>query len=385
MAGKPDPALIVLGRRAPAVDAALAAADHVVVVAPRLPRGLREREQVSWIEADPEQLPSEDLAGTLPPLRYGAVLAAAEGTVAPAARLRTKLGLPGLTPTTAARCTDKALMKVAVREAGLRCADWVVAAGPEPGAAALIHRLGLPLVVKDRVGSGGRGTRVVHRPDEVPETLANGRMAEAFVAGREISVEAFVHRGRVVWSNCTEYVEPRAVNLLPAPPDGEAAVMEVVARAVEALGVERGLTHTELYLTEVGVVFGELAARPPGGYIMPAIGHAYGFDAWRAWVDCECGRPPATAHGAQRTVAVQVLHPGAGRVTEAQGVREARSLPGVVEASLRVRVGTLLAPRLGAGQEAGHLIVLGEDRQQALARLDRARRSIRIRVEPRTS
>ena len=33
-----------------------------------------------------------------------------------------------------------------------------------------------------------------------------------------------------------------------------------------------------------GLLFGEIALRPPGGYIMNAMHHAYGFDPWAAFV-----------------------------------------------------------------------------------------------------
>ena len=36
----------------------------------------------------------------------------------------------------------------------------------------------------------------------------------------------------------------------------------------------------EVFLGEEGPVFGEIAARPPGGYLMDLIPRAYGFDPW---------------------------------------------------------------------------------------------------------
>ncbi len=326
------------------------------------------------------------MAALIPQLRasadVAAVVATSESAVVPAARLRADLGVPGTSLAVAERCTDKVRMKDALQRDGILCAAMVRSRdGLERDA--LIHRLGLPMVVKSRASSGGRGTRIAHAAVDVPERLSPGRMAEAFVTGTEMSVELLIARGEVVFENTTEYFRPGWANIVPsAVPDGvRAAVVSVARRAAAALRLQRGIAHAEVFVRGDGdIVFGETAARPPGGHLMELIERVYGFDPWEAFLACELGEVPTVAAAPSGAAGVWLLHPGPGRVTSVEGVAEARALPGVVDLPMRVAPGDDVAPRVGVGQEIGHITVVGRDRDQVAERLVAAHSALRVRV-----
>ncbi len=156
--------------------------------------------------------------------------------------------------------------------------------------------------------------------------------------------------------------------------------------ARHALGVERGITHMETFLTPEAsgqapvAVFGEMAARPPGGHLMRLISLAYGVDAWEHVFRIECGETPELPP-APLAAAVWILHPGAGIVRRASGIEAVRECPGVVEATLRVGPGDRIAPREGTGQEVGHILVTGATAPEAEARLRAARDALRLEVD----
>ena len=310
-----------------------------------------------------------------------AVIPTTEGSVVPAARLRAHLGVDGMDVATAVRCTDKARMKTAVRAAGVACADHVTA---EEGldAGALVARLGLPMVIKARASSGGRGTRFARTRAEVPARLDDGRMAESFVHGTEMSIESFVVDGTPVFENPTEYLRPGWANVLPAalPAATWDAVRAMNRAALRALGIEHGMAHVELYLEGSRVVFGEVAARAPGGHLMPLLEHAYAFDPWEALLRIACGEPPTVRRDPVCAAAVWLFHPGPGRVARVEGVDAARAAPGVVELPLRVDVGDIVDARVGVGQEIGHVLVTGRDRDEAAARVTAARDLVTVEV-----
>ena len=323
----------------------------------------------------------DGVADRLAALAPAAVVALTERAVLPAAQIRAALGLPGLSPEAARRCADKRAMKRAARAAGLRCAD-VVEAEEGLGADALVERLGLPLVLKAAVGSGGRGTRVVRDRSEVPNQLPPGWLAESFVDGVEMSVETICADGRPLLVNPTRYLVPAWASLVPAPLGDQAeAVVAHAEAARRALGVTSGITHLELFLTDDGPVFGELAARPPGGHLMRLMALAYGVDPWEVLFRVELGERPPLPDRARQSAAVQILHPGPGTVRTVEGLDRARALPGVQEVSVRVRPGDVLAPRAGTGQEAGHVVVTGATAAQAEARLAAAVAELRLAVE----
>ena len=272
-------------------------------------------------------------------------------------------------------------MKRAARAAGLRTAD-VVEAEDGLGADALVERLGLPLVVKAAIGSGGRGTRVVHDRADVPDRLPPGWMAESFVDGVEMSVETVAAGGRALLVNPTQYLVPAWSSLAPAPlGDQREAVVAHAEAARQALGAVSGVTHLETFLTDDGPVFGEMAARPPGGHLMRLMSLAYGVDLWEVALRVAVGDVPDLPPRAGQAAAVRILHPGPGVVRAVEGVDRARSLPGVDGVSVRVRPGDRLGPREGTGQEAGHVIAVGTTPDQARERLAAAVAEVRIEVE----
>ncbi len=311
-----------------------------------------------------------------------AVVGMTERAVVPAAVVREALGQPGLGIGAARACHDKAEMKRAVHAAGLPHARWA-SIGSAARADALIDRLGLPLVIKQRASSGARGARICAQAAEVRDALRPGWIAESFVPGAEMSVESFVIDGRVVFANPTEYLVPFWANLLPArlPAVDAAAVLDLNQRAITALGITRGLTHLELFLGPDGPVFGEIAVRPPGGHLMDLLELAYGFDPWETLLCIEQEERPSLPDGARRSAGVYVLHPGAGVVRSVRGLSAARAVPGIVTLRCRARSGNVLRPRVGSGQTVGHLVAVGPDRDAVASAMVVARAHIRIRVE----
>lgn len=376
--------LLVVGLRSGAARAALELGHEVVLWAPRRP-GPRLRERLSGVVTAPLAGPGEELpAGVAAMARPDAVLATGEEAVLAAALAREHFGVPGHGVGVARRCRDKALMKSAVRAAGVQCADWVT---DEDGldARGLLERLGLPLVVKQRAGGGSRGTRVLRHAGELPDRLPAGWMAERMLRGTEMSLECLVQGGRVVWSNPTQYLVPAWANVVPAPLAAaeHGFLLELHALVVAALGIERGMTHLECFVQEDGrAVFGEIAIRPPGGHILPLVQRSYGFDPWAAVVRLELGEDPGPLPArAGLSSGVWLLHPGRGRVERIRGLDEARALPGVVQLSLRVQEGDDVDHRAGTGQEAGHIVVEGPDAGTVANRLRAAVEAFDIELE----
>jgi biotin carboxylase len=315
-----------------------------------------------------------------PGVRPAAVVGVAEGTVLAAARVREALGVDrGLSAAVAARGHDKALMKRAMVAAGVPCARAVVI-DFSTTAESLIDELGLPLVLKVPISSGGRGVRIVETREQVEASLLVGLLAEELIDGIEMSVETFMTGGTIVFRSFTRYVVPRWANVVPAdlPPDVADAVHALADRALAALGVDHGITHMEAFLTKDGPLFSEVAARPPGGRIMDLIALAYDFDPWEAALKLDLGlvvEPPSRPF---RYSGVYMLHPGAGRVESVTGVKEAREADGVVHVRCSVSAGDEVPARLGTGETVGEVRVVDSTGEGCVTKLRDAERMIRI-------
>lgn len=362
-------------------------------VRPALRAVAEQRRVVALVPADtrPPEVPEVDAVGTvdlhgperaigsaaqalLDGERPAAVVALAERTVLSAARLRADYGLPGNGPEVALRCADKLVMKRAMDAAGVPVAPWREAhAGSD--AAQLVAALGLPIVLKPRRDSGGRGQVRVEDAGALAAALADlgpsaevgtSWLAEGWVEGLEMSVETFVHAGVPCFANPTAYHVPRHASVLPAAlePDAWQSVRDFAARALRAAGVERGITHLELFQKGSALVFGELAIRPPGGRLMKLLERAWGFDPWEAVLRLELGEPVTFPHRPRRAAGAWVLHPGTCTLRAVRGLEAAQAVPGVRRVSLKL--GDEGPPwhipeRLGSGQDLGAIYAEGPD------------------------
>ncbi len=314
-----------------------------------------------------------------------AVIALTESAVSVAAALRARWRLPGVDTRTAHVCRDKFAMKRAARSHGITCADFA-RVGTRTSASNLVQRLGLPLVLKPVDSSGSRGTVNARTFTDVEQNLEAGLLAEAYVHGLEMSVESFVHDGRVVFANPTEYLLPLWANVVPASLS-ESTLTEVLdlnQRVINSFQIQRGMTHLELFLTSGGPVFGEIALRPPGGYLMDLIERSYGFDPWQCLLDIELGSLPQLVSTARNFNGVWLLHPGQGRVRRVAGCELAQRVSGVELVECHVKAGSLLRPREGSGQSVGRIVASGGSRKDVVNALQLSRRSIVLEVDAPT-
>ncbi len=280
------------------------------------------------------------------------------------ALLAERLALPYHSPATVRLLTDKAAQRRCLREAGIpqarshrldRAAQW-------PEAVAVT---GLPAVLKPVRGEGSRNTYLVQAPDEGRE-LAEALLSDAetalvleeFLAGRSelpfgdyVSVECLVQDGEVRVLAVTG--KPALLppfretgqfwpSHLPAPE--VAALGDLAADAVRALGVRSGITHTEIKLTPHGPRIIEVNGRL-GGWVGELAQRAAGLNlvevAGRIALGERVHVPPLSFDG----VYFQFSTPGpheACTLTGRQGVADVRALEGVTGIVPLVRRGEQL-------------------------------------------
>jgi hypothetical protein len=365
--------IMFVGKRRAAIEGARSLGFEAVVVEPFVVGTVDGREAALRLEA-------QRLAGQHE--RPRAVVSAIERGVPLAGALREIWDLPGHRLDVAQATTDKLMMKALLKRAKIRCAESA-RADETSSVVELIDQLGLPMVVKPRALSGSRGTSVCRTPEEVEQALGPGMLAERWIDGEEMSLESWVVDGRPVWSNTTRYLKPGWANVVPAmmPRADRQALESLNIRVAKALGIERGITHLEVFRTAAGFVVGEIATRPPGGEIMGLMGRVYpGFDPWEVWVQSEITgtfSPPKDPIGA---AGVWFLHPGKGRVRDIRGVPTATSIAGVT-VEIRVEVGDEIGAREGVGQSCGAIRAFGPSADSVARDLNVAHDLIAIELE----
>lgn len=147
--------------------------------------------------------------------------------------------------------------------------------------------------LKPFAAAGTVGHRFIRTKDDVKAKVKKSdfpSLIESHLSGQEFSCEAFIHQGKVVFLNITEYVKLGFSNFVPCGPELEAKRPKILAeieKLVRSFGIEYGMIHPEFFLgANDEIFFGEVACRIPGGHILELVSKAYGFDALAAFVLC---------------------------------------------------------------------------------------------------
>jgi biotin carboxylase len=307
--------------------------------------------------------------------RITGVLTYDEVIVMTAARIAELLRLPGLTVAGANRCRNKQLTRELLTGSGL-CQPAFALATTLTEARAAAKAIGYPVVLKPR--GMGASIGVVradsaagieaafgiaeHASHQGAPAYEGGVLVEELLTGPEISIDGavadgeyrpfFLARKRVGLPPSFEeigHVLDAADELLTSDD-----LHLMLSRAHHALGLETGITHTEVLLTGRGPAIVEVNARF-GGDLIPYLGLlATGIDPGALAMDLVTGGRPSLAPRRKDCVGIRFLYPPEdcrvlGVTAPAPG-----SVPGLLEARVMAAPGDelRLPPRSHLGRYA---------------------------------
>lgn len=307
------------------------------------------------------------------------VIPCTEAAVPIAAALQRLWNCPGPTALQFLRCHDKVLMKRFLRGTPM---TPFIPHRPGLDAQGLIAALGRPVVCKERGESGSRSLHFCDDAKTLTPLIGPGKLYERFVAAPELSIETFRSRGRTRFCSMTQYYERQRINIVPAllSEDEEAKLRAFNEKILDQLGIQEGLTHLEVYRSEGGPLFGEIALRPPGGYIMDLIAIAYGFQPWEAFASISCGQEFDFPKRPRQWAAAHIFHPGPGELLALHGWEAIRRDPSVVKAKLKVKQGERISRRIGLGQDIGYILQRGKDPEALMEAVWRVRSTVEFEV-----
>jgi biotin carboxylase len=339
-----------------------------------------------------------ELAATLHRARpFQSVLSFQEHGVMNAALIRDRLSVFGNPLQPVALTRDKSRMRDHLQEAGIasvphlttNCAEEIRAFAKETG---------WPIIIKPQCGSGSRQVYKVSAEEELAPALADvlaadpstRLLAEAFVSGPEVSVEAITWEGQHTILAVTDKITtgpPRFVELghnMPSalPPEHLDAIRQLTLAFLDSIGHRYGPSHTEIIIGGQGPVIVESHTRTGGDRIFEMVEMVTGVDMFLTTLQgfrgqFERPRPETGARGA----AIRFFAFGPGIVSSISGIEAARACSGVVRVVSQLEIGMELLPIRNPDHRLGYVLAAGTSAHEAAQAAMSAMNKIRVDLE----
>jgi biotin carboxylase len=268
------------------------------------------------------------------------VLANWEVLVLAAAKLRERLGVPGMSLDAVRGFRDKQIMKDRVAAAGLRVPRSArIRTAAEARAAA--QEIGYPLVLKPIAGAGSADTYRVDDEKHLEQILRQTQHVreaslEEFIDGEEFTFDTVSIGGRPAFANVAQYLPKPLIArtnewispvIITVREMRQSVLSDGIAlghKVLTALGMGEGFTHMEWFRKPNGeVVFGEIGCRPGGAHLVDQMNYTCDIDLFREWARAVCwGSFDAPTTRKYNVAIIFKRAKGQGRITKITGLRE---------------------------------------------------------------
>lgn len=322
-----------------------------------------------------------------------------------AALIADRLGIQGnpLKPVLLTR--DKCLMRKHLQTVGIPSIPFIEVTD----SASVVdfgNQHGWPIILKPANGVGSIQVHKIHGADEVAavhaEIMADPvfrevagldfpdpkLIAEKFIEGREVSVEAVTWAGVHHVVGVTDKLIIGGDNFVEAghtmpsslPPATLDKLETMVITFLDSIGHRYGPSHTEVIVSESGPIIVESHTRTGGDRIFEMAEYVYGIDMIGETLKGFAGQFSGVTATRSGGAAIRYLQPPTGKVVAVRGVEEAATLSGVVRADITVKPGAELKESRHSAERPGYVLARGGSRQEAVGNAEAALRSIEVEV-----
>ncbi|MFG3404054.1 ATP-grasp domain-containing protein [Streptomyces sp. NPDC048142] len=343
------------------------------------------------------------------------VIAFVEHSVPAAAAVAAELGLPYISPETAATSRDKLSMRNAFATVGISQPRFALATSVEEAQEAA-KSIKYPLVMKPIIGGGSMFVRRVDSPEELAEHFeeirqgawagfdydplfflksqySEGILLEEFLVGDEISVESYVQNGETTVVTVHDKPTPmdgpffeETFYATPTVLTGETLekVKKFTTLAHEGLGITQGATHTEFRVSPEGEPYIlETGARLGGGPIYQSVLLSTGVDMVEVLTKVSLGSDADVVVNSENFQHVGFsLHfaEEPGELVAVDGVEALEADDSVSEVMIYRRLGEQVDVPPRVWQAHGHVIFTGDSREDILEKQQNINQTLRFRV-----
>jgi biotin carboxylase len=221
-----------------------------------------------------------------------------------AAALREHMRVPGMGDTTARFFRDKLAMRVRAQDDNFLVPPFTPVLNYDKLRLYMEH-VPAPWVLKPRSEASAVGIKKVHNSEELWRALdvlgdrQSYYVLEKYIPGEVFHVDAILNDRQMVFAEVHQYARPPldvvegggifASRTVPRGSSDHVRLVELCDKLIHALGLVRGITHTEFIKHEADgeFYFLETAARVGGANIAEMVEGASGINLWREWAKVE--------------------------------------------------------------------------------------------------
>jgi len=220
-----------------------------------------------------------------------------------AAHLREHLRVGGMGDTTARHFRDKLAMRMVAKEKGIHVPEFLHILNHNQ-INKFADTVPFPYMIKPRLLAGSYGLKKVHNKEEMWDRInhlgdeQSFFLMERFVPGSIYHVDTIINDKEVVFGLASKYGTPpfevahdgRVFTsfTLDSKSDEAQEVLELNKKVLKALGLLRGVSHSEFIRDENGKLFFlETSARVGGANLSNLVEAATGINLWREWAKIE--------------------------------------------------------------------------------------------------
>lgn len=308
-----------------------------------------------------------------------------------------ELGLPGISPDTALKATDKAEMIKAFEAHGVEH-PWYYVVSDRNVLDSIVRQASYPCIIKPTDNAGSRGVVLCHNKSELikgyeyasNESRGGAVIIEEYLQGPEFSVEVMVVDGvphvlqitDKITTGAPHFVEMGHTQPTSQPQEAKEKIKDLACRAVKAVGINVGPAHVEMILTAKGPKMVELGARMGGDCITThLVPLSTGIDMVAATIKLACGEESEINPKWCKGSAIRYFETPVGILKNIEGVEKAKSIPGVDEISFVHEVGETVGDIGSSIDRIGFVVAQGKNAENAASICERAINAINIEVE----
>ncbi len=221
-----------------------------------------------------------------------------------AAALREHLRVPGMGDTTARYFRDKLAMRIRAKETGIPVPEFMHILNHE-NINRFTEEVPFPYIVKPRMLAGAHGIKKINNKEELWDRIKelgdeqSFFLMERFIPGNIYHVDSIVYENEMRFAIANQYGKPPfevahsgkvfTSRTVKHGSDIERKLLELNEKVLKAMGLVRGVSHTEfIEADEDGkLYFLETSARVGGANLAELIEAASGINLWREWAKIE--------------------------------------------------------------------------------------------------